>query len=524
MWWRRMVHFRDDVIGLDSSIVTTPSVHQASGHVDNFSDPMVDCTESKKRFRADQLLWAKVELEDGTVVGYVSMVEDGDVEKALAKAAKKLVKEKGAEGPVKELQIKDMTEATEEEVKSIPSPATGTPGSLTGARAFNLMFETYVGPYSDGASKSYLRPETAQGIFVNFKQVAYVMRQKIPFGIAQIGKAFRNEITPRQFLFRSREFEQMEIEYFIDPEVDVREECLRAASITDSRETTTWQKMIDTLQSWMQKASQYVCTFGSTVLDLVKYLVLSLGIILEVFRVTLEDIIRKCRDSVKVKNSSELGKRGASIITEAAADSSAADEIEVQGEGLPSDGFAHRDGCNSLEQSSGAAEECDDIEVQGEGLPIDGVTHQYGCNSLEQSSGAAEECDEIEVQGEGAASDSERQRRLDEQIVLSFINPAGRLPLATVWLMFPWSFGLWGQMKGSTTTSPVFRASMVTRGLMYKLCKPKCQQSSAQLVLNRQSQCDQWIQLLWSPGGGKTMPSTSMVWPLLKRFQCKTLV
>ena len=143
-----------------------------------------------------------------------------------------------------------------------------------------------------------------------------------------------------------------------------------------------------------------------------------------------------------------------------------------------------------------------------------------------------------QVQGEGAASDSERQRRLDEQIdsgillfhilsfinllsepfnccsdcvlsfcqafldlailpqVLSFINPAGRLPLATVWLMFPWSFGLWGQMKGSTTTSPVFRASMVTRGLMYKLCKPKCQQSSAQLVLNRQSQCDQWIQLL----------------------------
>eukprot|EP00435_Cladocopium_sp_Y103_P066451 s2135_g28.t1 len=102
MWWRRMVHMKDDVIGLDSSIVTTPSVHQASGHVDNFSDPMVDCTESKKRFRADQLLWAKVELEDeprlffstdGTVLGYVSMVEDGDVEKAMGKAAKKLAKD-----------------------------------------------------------------------------------------------------------------------------------------------------------------------------------------------------------------------------------------------------------------------------------------------------------------------------------------------------------------------------------------------------------------------------------------------
>ena len=218
MWWRRMVHGRDDVIGLDSAIVTTPSVHQASGHVDNFSDPMVDCKESKQRFRADQLMWAKVELEDEGDVGYVSMVEDGNVEAALNKAAKKL-----AEGKkMKPLIIKDMTEASEEEVALIPSPATKKPGSLTGARAFNLMFETTVGPYSDAGSKSYLRPETAQGIFVNYKQVSYVMRQKVPFGIAQIGKAFRNEITPRQFLFRSREFEQMEIEYFIDPDADFR--------------------------------------------------------------------------------------------------------------------------------------------------------------------------------------------------------------------------------------------------------------------------------------------------------------
>jgi len=223
MWWRRMVHSRDDVVGLDASIVTTPKVHEASGHVDNFSDPMVDCRESKKRFRADQLMWAKVELEDGTEVGYVSMVEEGNVEEALKKAAGKLKKAKSVDGTIKALKIKDMTEATEEEVALIPSPATGQPGSLTGARAFNLMFETNVGPYTDAASKSYLRPETAQGIFVNFKQVAYVTRMKIPFGIAQIGKAFRNEITPRQFIFRSREFEQMEIEYFIDPEADFKE-------------------------------------------------------------------------------------------------------------------------------------------------------------------------------------------------------------------------------------------------------------------------------------------------------------
>eukprot|EP00418_Pyrodinium_bahamense_P085794 CAMPEP_0179065960 /NCGR_PEP_ID=MMETSP0796-20121207/28734_1 /TAXON_ID=73915 /ORGANISM="Pyrodinium bahamense, Strain pbaha01" /LENGTH=339 /DNA_ID=CAMNT_0020762957 /DNA_START=431 /DNA_END=1447 /DNA_ORIENTATION=+ len=117
-----------------------------------------------------------------------------------------------------------MTQATAEEVPLVPSPATGEPGTLTGARSFNLMFETNVGPYSDASSVSYLRPETAQGIFVNFKNVATVSRLKIPFGIAQIGKAFRNEITPRQFLFRSREFEQLEIEYFIDPEADFHAE------------------------------------------------------------------------------------------------------------------------------------------------------------------------------------------------------------------------------------------------------------------------------------------------------------
>jgi len=220
VWWRRMVHGRDDVVGLDSAIISTPKVHQASGHVDNFSDPMCDCKESQKRFRADQLMWARVVLEDGTDLGCVSAVESGDTEKVLQKAAKKL--KKGKEGVMKPLIIKDMTEATEEEVSLIPSPATGKPGSLTSPRSFNLMFETHVGPYGDSNSVSYLRPETAQGIFVNFKNVAKVMRLKIPFGIAQIGKAFRNEITPRQFLFRSREFEQLEIEYFIDPDSDYK--------------------------------------------------------------------------------------------------------------------------------------------------------------------------------------------------------------------------------------------------------------------------------------------------------------
>lgn len=226
LWWRRMVHGKDNVVGLDTSIISSPRVHEASGHVENFSDPMVDCTKSGKRFRADQLMWARVETQSGEVVGFVSGVDCADIGRTFARAAKRLVKASGLGkgSPLKPLAIRDMTEATPEEVSLIPSPSTGIPGSLTSPRSFNLMFETNVGPYGDASSRSYLRPETAQGIFVNFKNVATVSRLKVPFGIAQIGKAFRNEISTRQFVFRSREFEQMELEYFIDPEADFRSE------------------------------------------------------------------------------------------------------------------------------------------------------------------------------------------------------------------------------------------------------------------------------------------------------------
>jgi len=177
---------------------------------------------SKRRFRADQLMWAKVVLENGQVLGVVSGMESGEIQAELTKAAQKLLKAQDVRSPLRPLVIKDMTDATEEEVRLVPSPATGEPGCLTPPRSFNLMFETQVGPYEDASSTSYLRPETAQGIFVNFKNVQTTSRLKIPFGIAQIGKAFRNEITPRQFVFRSREFEQMEIEYFIDPKADFK--------------------------------------------------------------------------------------------------------------------------------------------------------------------------------------------------------------------------------------------------------------------------------------------------------------
>jgi glycyl-tRNA synthetase len=163
LWWRDMVHGRDDVVGLEATIIMHPQIWKASGHVETFSDPMVDCKTCKGRFRADQL----------------------------------------AEIPCPQKPSK---------------MANACHGEKTEARPFNLMFETNVGPVKDDASVAYLRPETAQAIFAQFKNVLETSRQKAPFGIAQMGKAFRNEVTPRNFTFRSREFEQMELEYFIKPD------------------------------------------------------------------------------------------------------------------------------------------------------------------------------------------------------------------------------------------------------------------------------------------------------------------
>jgi glycyl-tRNA synthetase len=171
-WWKAVVQERDDMVGLDAAIVMNPKVWEASGHVTQFTDPMVDCKFCKKRYRADQV-------GIKTTIHGEHLAADG---KPIAPRC----------------------------------PACG--GELTEARQFNLLFRTFVGPVQDEASVAYLRPETAQGIFVNFLNVLQSSRKKLPFGIAQIGKAFRNEITPGNFTFRSREFEQMEIEYFVKPE------------------------------------------------------------------------------------------------------------------------------------------------------------------------------------------------------------------------------------------------------------------------------------------------------------------
>lgn len=238
LWWKRFVRSRDDIVGLDSSIITSPSVWRASGHVDGFSDPLVDCRETKRRFRADQLIFARASLSDPKAatthsIGFVCVYEPEagrDIRGALLAraydAAKAAVKRGdvnfSGDRPRREDVFVDglqpVSEAPADLIADIPSPETGKAGDLTAPRDFNLMFETKVGSVADEAGTSYLRPETAQGIFANFRNVQASARMKLPFGIAQIGKAFRNEITPRNFIFRSREFEQMEIEYFVSPE------------------------------------------------------------------------------------------------------------------------------------------------------------------------------------------------------------------------------------------------------------------------------------------------------------------
>ena len=167
-WWNAMVRMRDDIEGLDAAILMHPRVWEASGHVSGFVDPLVECSNCRKRFRADD---ARIKGTPGT--------------------------------------------------PDVQCPSCGMKGTLGAARLFNLMFKTFMGPVEDTASVVYLRPETAQGIYVNFLNVQQSTRQKIPFGIAQIGKAFRNEITPGNFIFRTREFEQMEMQFFVEPGSDM---------------------------------------------------------------------------------------------------------------------------------------------------------------------------------------------------------------------------------------------------------------------------------------------------------------
>ncbi|MCS3799867.1 glycine--tRNA ligase [Niastella sp. OAS944] len=196
-WWKSMTQMHENIVGIDAAIFMHPTTWKASGHVDNFSDPMIDNKDSKKRYRVDHLIEAKAdELEKE------GKKAEGD---ALLAEMDKLLAANDYEG------LKKLIEDTK-----IKCSVSGT-GNWTDVRQFNLMFSTQLGSVSEEASEIYLRPETAQGIFVNFLNVQKTGRMKIPFGIAQTGKAFRNEIVARQFIFRMREFEQMEMQFFIRP-------------------------------------------------------------------------------------------------------------------------------------------------------------------------------------------------------------------------------------------------------------------------------------------------------------------
>ena len=184
-WWKTFVHKREDVVGIDGTTITHPSVWKASGHIDCFTDPLIDCKKCNTRIRGDHLI------EDTLKI------------------------------PADNLSLKEITELIKK--KNIKCPNCKT-GELTNPRNYNLMFSTEVGAIKDDNSTAYLRPETAQVIFADFKLVQKSARMQLPFGIAQMGKAYRNEISPRDFIFRSREFEQMEIEYFVHP--DKINDCL----------------------------------------------------------------------------------------------------------------------------------------------------------------------------------------------------------------------------------------------------------------------------------------------------------
>ncbi|MFL5729923.1 MAG: glycine--tRNA ligase [Cytophagaceae bacterium] len=197
LWWKTMTQLNDNIVGVDAAIFMHPTTWKASGHVDGFNDPMIDNKDSKKRYRADQLVEGKAEeLEKA------GKKEEAD---ALVKKLARLLESEDLAG------VRDLIVA-----EKITCPVSGT-SNWTDVRQFNLMFSTQVGSVAEESNTIYLRPETAQGIFVNFLNVQKTGRMKIPFGIAQIGKAFRNEIVARQFTFRMREFEQMEMQFFIRP-------------------------------------------------------------------------------------------------------------------------------------------------------------------------------------------------------------------------------------------------------------------------------------------------------------------
>ena len=205
-WWDAMTKLNENIVGIDAAIFMHPKTWEASGHVSAFNDPLIDNRDSKKRYRADVLIEEFIAKQDEKI--------EKEVEKARKRFGESFDEQKFRETSPRVHDLEELRQIILD--AGIVCPISGT-RNWTEVRQFNLMFETKIGSVAEGANKIYLRPETAQGIFVNFLNVQKTGRMKLPFGIAQIGKAFRNEIVARQFIFRMREFEQMEMQFFVRP-------------------------------------------------------------------------------------------------------------------------------------------------------------------------------------------------------------------------------------------------------------------------------------------------------------------
>lgn len=233
-WWKNMVECPPigpdgspiDMVGLDSAIIQHPKVWEASGHVANFNDPMVDCRETKSRYRADHI-WtapAQIKRKNGNVdeVGVYSVLSGDDAADLFVKRLDKIARKTGGGEVIPPTEFVPFTKLTPAQMAEVVGPDATQKGTLTEPRPFNMMMISYNGPIQDDDNKVYLRPETAQGIFTNYRNVLDTTRVRVPFGIAQIGKSYRNEVTPRNFIFRSREFEQMEMEFFCPPDDSIK--------------------------------------------------------------------------------------------------------------------------------------------------------------------------------------------------------------------------------------------------------------------------------------------------------------
>lgn len=232
-WWYNMVECPPvgpdgkpvSIVGVDTCIIQHPKTWDASGHVGGFADLMVDCRETKLRYRADHVVVKEVFYtpkgkSEPVSLGILSALDGDEAVENLSKKAKKLVQKAGG-GEVLPIDLsgaKDLTKLSAAEQARVVGPDASEAGTLTEPRPFNLMFHSYVGVFQNEDSKVYLRPETAQGIFLQYKNIVDTTRVRIPFGVAQVGRSFRNEVTPRNFIFRVREFEQMEMEFFCPPE------------------------------------------------------------------------------------------------------------------------------------------------------------------------------------------------------------------------------------------------------------------------------------------------------------------